>query len=193
MNNNLLIQLNKLFRLLNLWIFITKDKSLQPDILRLEFYNDYSFHIGTRNHQSTKINTRECPLSSSKCHAPHVLILSLVWHNRKSSCQKLLKKITSRSDTMEQGKPCRQTNSLQKRVATLLAVKGWDKGRKCAYLLSQSITTKIVSNLCEGGSPTMKSNEISSHIRSAALLGIRFRICFVGNKTSLNKSSNIFT
>lgn len=95
-----------------------------------------------------------------------VLIFNWVLHNLKSSCQKLLIKITSQLETMERGMPCRCTISLQKCSATILAVKGWASGINCAYLLRRSTTTRTVSKWEEGGSPTMKSREISFQTQS---------------------------
>jgi hypothetical protein len=46
--------------------------------------------------------------------------------------------------------------------ATLLAVKGWRMGKKCAYLVNLSTTTRMQLNCLEGGNPPMKSMEATS-------------------------------
>ena len=46
--------------------------------------------------------------------------------------------------------------------ATLVAVKGWDKGKKCTYFMSLSTTKKTTSYPMDLGRPSTKSILIST-------------------------------
>ena len=75
-------------------------------------------------------------------------------------------KIGSLSDTIERDMPWRRVISLVNNSATDFAEYGCLKAKKCPYLDKRSITTMITEYPCEFGSPSMKSIDISSQIRS---------------------------
>ena len=86
--------------------------------------------------------------------------------------------ILSLSDMMMEGMPCSLYTLAKKAWATDKAVYGWAKQIKCAYLVSLSMTTKIVSKLLDLGRPSMKS---------------RLMVCqaCVGTGSGYNKPGNL--
>ena len=72
--------------------------------------------------------------------------------------QKKLINLVSLSDTIVLGRPCRQTISSKKRVATFFAFVVLEYGIKCAILENLCTTTKIKSTFCVVfGKPRKKS------------------------------------
>jgi hypothetical protein len=78
-------------------------------------------------------------------------------------CQKALMKILSLSDIRTLGRPCRQYKLSRNACAIVLAVNGCFRGMKCPYFKNLSTTAKMVSNLLDFGSPSIKSSPIVRH------------------------------
>lgn len=88
---------------------------------------------------------------------------SLVLAAARISRHITLVKTLSLSETMEWGTPCSLMTFSQKARATYAALKGWQSGTKCAYLVSLSMTTMIASYPSDFGSPLTKSMVKSCH------------------------------
>ena len=61
------------------------------------------------------------------------------------------------------GIPCSFTMPSTNFSTTTFVVNGWDKGKKCVYLLRRSTITIMVFRPWKDGNPSMKSVVISSH------------------------------
>jgi len=93
-----------------------------------------------------------------------VLMFSWVPCNLNSSCQNVLAKVVSQSDTIKVGIPCNLKIRSRKTCATSVGVKGWGKAKKQAYLERRSTTTLMTDMFPYLGMPTIKSMEIFVHM-----------------------------
>jgi len=74
-----------------------------------------------------------------------------------NSCQNALVKTLSRSEIITDGIPCSLYILARNAWAIVIAVYGCARQMKCAYLVSLSITTRIVSKVLDLGRPSIKS------------------------------------
>ena len=65
--------------------------------------------------------------------------------------------------TMEKENPCNRMMPSKNVRATDVAVYGWPRAMKCAYLEKRSTTVRMTDFPCTLGSPSMKSMEMSAH------------------------------
>lgn len=68
--------------------------------------------------------------------------------------------ILFRSETIDEGIPCRQYTCSKNNLETLAVVNRWRRGIKLPYFVKKSITTKMQSYEEEVGKPSTKSKEI---------------------------------
>ena len=101
-----------------------------------------------------------CP---SLCGWYDELIASWVSLSLNNSCHTWLVKIRSLSEIIVFGRPWSLYIFAKYNCATCRAVKGWERGMKCPYLVNLSITTSMVLNQLDCGRPSMKSRLTTAH------------------------------